>query len=274
MAPPPGGGDPYLLYAGIHKQVQQHKQQRFKDHFSWHVVLEGKAVAGTGRRQKTLGPGDGYLYFPREERQLWADLKHCAWAWVGFHGAGLLKLFHHHGIRSSGTLVGGDGDHGSYVLAILRELADPRACCAEECSARLQLLINRLIRLHGDPETLQVRQSQHKAVEAAQRLIEQQIDSSFDVADIAQAVGLERSYLSRLFRAQTGITLRDAIAEARLRRAETLLDDQHLSIQAVAEMSGFKQYFSFHRFFKRHHGTSPSEWRKTPRKERAKSTNN
>lgn len=251
--------DPVLLYAGIHRLEAGQAAIRFKDHFTWHLVLDGRAEAGIDGTAHRLGPGDGFLYLPRQEKHLRAGSGGCTWSWIGFEAVTLVRDCHDLGITGCRVVPGLDQAFRAWHLALLDELLDPGLRHERECGARLQILINAVLRRIGHPHA--PAPDRHEAIAKAQHLIVTRAGTGMTVADLARAVGLERSYFSRLFHQELGTTVREALAAARLRLAERLLLDPSQPIHAVADLSGFSDYFSFHRFFKRESGLSPSAFR-------------
>ena len=79
---------------------------------------------------------------------------------------------------------------------------------------------------------------------------------------IARQIGCNEYYLSHLFNAQLGIGFRQYVNLLRLDEAGRLLAQKSLTMQNVADQSGFSSLRSFDRTFKARHGCSPSEYRK------------
>ena len=79
--------------------------------------------------------------------------------------------------------------------------------------------------------------------------------------DMAQALGVSPSYLSRLFRRETGVCLQDAIAEVRVRRAAELLLYSGLSLSEIAIYVHFPNQSYFTKVFKKIMGTTPMTYR-------------
>ena len=91
-------------------------------------------------------------------------------------------------------------------------------------------------------------------------------------ADIAATMNLNRSYLSSLFRSQTGMTLRSYIQLCRMTRAKYLLESTHLSIASIAESCGYAKSDSLNRTFRKTYGIGPADYRKSFLADQAKSS--
>lgn len=80
---------------------------------------------------------------------------------------------------------------------------------------------------------------------------------------LAERVAMSRRTLTRHFQKETGMTIGEWITTERLRRSQTLLESSTLSIEQVAEQSGFQSSITFRQIFREKLGVSPVEWRKT-----------
>ncbi|MCL1819657.1 MAG: AraC family transcriptional regulator [Oscillospiraceae bacterium] len=80
---------------------------------------------------------------------------------------------------------------------------------------------------------------------------------------IAESAAVNYSYLSSQFKKETGSSVVDYINRNRIQRAFTLLISTSLSINAIAEKCGFSDDAYFTRVFKKVHGKSPREYRKS-----------
>ncbi len=82
------------------------------------------------------------------------------------------------------------------------------------------------------------------------------------IDNIAMALGLNRSYLTRLFKEATGYSLQEYLLTYRMKMAVKLLADESISVNQVAANVGYNDTFTFSKAFKRHFGKSPSDYRK------------
>lgn len=81
------------------------------------------------------------------------------------------------------------------------------------------------------------------------------------VDDIADDLGLDRRYLTRIFKQQMGRTIQTYILDVRMEAAKS-----HLllgrSVEQTANLCGYSDASIFSRMFKKHCGLSPLAWKK------------
>lgn len=79
---------------------------------------------------------------------------------------------------------------------------------------------------------------------------------------VADAVGKNPSYLSNLFKLETGKNFSEYLRELRIEKAIEMLSDVSYKVYEIAEMVGYADVSSFAKAFKRHTGLRPGEYRK------------
>ena len=79
--------------------------------------------------------------------------------------------------------------------------------------------------------------------------------------DIAENLGVSSTYLSRLFRKETGICLQDYITEFRVERAANLLIYSNESLPRIAEYVNFPSQSYFGKVFKKYKQMTPRKYR-------------
>ncbi len=82
------------------------------------------------------------------------------------------------------------------------------------------------------------------------------------LASFSKRYGFSVGYLSTLLKEELGMSFSDYITEKRIQKAKELLADPRLSIEQIAEESGYHDYFYFTKVFTRIVGISPSKYRK------------
>ena len=92
--------------------------------------------------------------------------------------------------------------------------------------------------------------------------IDASLNSDLSLKRFANELFLNTSYLSSLFKKETGMTLTDYVNQQRISYAKRLLKSTTLSIQNVAATVGISDIHYFTRLFRRITGVSPREYRK------------
>lgn len=105
-------------------------------------------------------------------------------------------------------------------------------------------------------------QSSADPVTATKVFIEDHLSDDLDVALIADNVHLNQDYLTRIFKRETGASVKSYVVARRMEKARELLETSRLPITDVAYQVGYYNYTSFNRIFKKTYGLSPQSFRK------------
>ena len=83
------------------------------------------------------------------------------------------------------------------------------------------------------------------------------------LTSLADKYNVSMGRLSEMIKEHLKVNFSDYIATLRIQRAKELLRDDSLSIQEIAEIVGYNDYFYFTKVFKKVAGISPSKYRKS-----------
>ena len=98
----------------------------------------------------------------------------------------------------------------------------------------------------------------HSAAEKAKAYIQEHCaDAALSIPDISRALLLNQTYLRRMFKDETGLTLTEYITKYRLEQAQRLIRDTGEPLAAIAEKTGYSDVSYFSRSFKKYFGVSP-----------------
>lgn len=100
-----------------------------------------------------------------------------------------------------------------------------------------------------------------KMIEQIKDYIEKNLREDITLAAIAQKFYLNSSYLSQLFKSETGENYVDFLTKCRVEKARKLLEDKNLRIQDICELVGYNDSKYFGQMFKKQVGMLPSEYR-------------
>lgn len=137
------------------------------------------------------------------------------------------------------------------ILSAPACLPDFSAYCAAVSSCSMQTLERLKAAL---PHTLNI-------VKETQKWIDEHYCEPVSLERIASHIGVNGSYLSRIFSEKTHTTLVRYINELKINRAKHLLSDPDIQISDVALSVGIENTQYFCKLFKKITGESPSGWR-------------
>ena len=89
------------------------------------------------------------------------------------------------------------------------------------------------------------------------------ITEAISLKMLADEFFLHPSYISQLFKQETGLNYHDYLMHLRVDSAKRLLSTTDLSILQITEMTGFQNYRGFSQVFKRLEKITPSKYRET-----------
>ena len=115
-----------------------------------------------------------------------------------------------------------------------------------------------------EPSVFPTKESlENHLINAAKRLLEEKAEEPFRVNDLCNKLGYSKSYLSKLFRDQTGETIAGFAIQQKIKRAKQLIREGNLNFSQISDRLAFDnpQYFS--RVFKRVTGMTPTEFKST-----------
>jgi len=79
----------------------------------------------------------------------------------------------------------------------------------------------------------------------------------------ASQIGINASYLSALFKRETGVTLTEYVCQRRIDYSIFLLNSTDMQIQTIAQHCGMPDVNHFTRTFRKVTGKTPSQYRKS-----------
>lgn len=204
-----------------------------------HYVVQGKGVFYTRGEIYPVEAGQAFLILPGEVTSYTADQQEpWHYCWIGFDGALSARFAQLPPVFPLPDDV---------FRRILHISADPNVL-----EYRLSA---ELLRLYAHLFSKPAGSNRHV------RRVEDYIRSAYmqpiRVEHIAAQMNLDRRYLSRLFKENTGHSIQEYLIRVRLEEAEHHL---HLgcSVKEAAHLVGYEDVSNFSKMFKKHYGISPA----------------
>ncbi|MDP4133796.1 MAG: AraC family transcriptional regulator [Bacillota bacterium] len=231
-------------------------------HYAMHFITKGKGVYRLQGQSYNLGPGDGFLIIPGISNYYVADDKD-PWEYIyaSFYGADADTLIHCAGLDEENITFSFALDD-SMVKDLNAMHAASRSYDAKgyDVIGYFLLVMSRLIKDYSKKNN-EVFLPEHY-IKKAGIYIENNYPYNITVSDIAKYVGIDRTYLYRIFRDKLHLSVSEYLINYRLERAVELMKHDNLSMQEIALSTGFYDVSHFSKCFNSIYGTSPGKYRK------------
>ncbi len=230
-----------------------------------YYITDGNGTITVNDVEYRLSKGQSFIVFPFSDMKICPDEKKpWSYKWVEFLGAEPAYLISQSSFTKKKPIVGAIDlpDFERFFTVQENDLSELYAVYRTVC--RLMFLLTYYIEYY--PRNSQEHQSY---AHTARSYIEQNYHKSdFTVKKVADYVKIDRTYLYRLFKEETGLSIIDYINSRKISRAETLLINDSISIKDVAEAVGFSDQMYFSRVFKKFKGMSPTDFRKNSKSQK------
>ncbi|MEQ9886733.1 AraC family transcriptional regulator [Pectobacterium zantedeschiae] len=233
-----------------------------RQHYLFHYVITGKGVLHTEFGAFPVLAGEGFLIYPHDITTYCADDREpWHYMWIEIDGLQAARLF--------------DECHLSRAFPIYR----PRTYRKDaEAGRRLQALVEHnqeqwatvlglsylffaaLIE-HAQTDITHKEDDKTQHLKRAVKYIESRYHNTLTIEQLAQYCNLNRSYLSRLFKHEYGMSPKTYLLHFRMKIAASLLDSGTLAIKVVAVSVGYENQMHFSKAFRQVYGMSPLAWR-------------
>ena len=222
-----------------------------RDYLLLHYVHSGCGFFEKQGQRHRVEPGEMFVILPGEATYYQADsLTPWSYTWVGFTTALELPACLQQPVVDA---IACDG--------VFRELAHRRQ---DEGAPELFVMakICELLAILGGSDT--ATDTPLSYLRRAKNYRKTSFTQSITVEGIAAALGLERSYFSRIFAQGEGMPPQQYLVRLRLRHAARLLGETGCTVAEAAAGCGYNDPVNFSRMFKRYYGVSPKNYRLQP----------
>lgn len=230
-----------------------------------HVVLDGKGMLDHMGKRWWIEKGQAFILYPGEENTYYAD-KNEPWyyCWIGFHGDGAERILEKIGFsRSRPVLTLGDV---SGTERMIMEMLSSKSLSLDgkllRSACMLKIFSEMIAEGAQGSESVETL-GEVSYSEYAVRYINNHFSEKIRIRDLAERIGISRSYLVKLMKQETGMSPQEFLIETRMRRAKDLLTRTHDPIRNIASECGYDDALAFSKVFKSRFGMNPSDYRQT-----------
>lgn len=237
-----------------------------RNYYMLHIVRKGRGICKVDEKTHFVEENDAMLIYPGMEYSFVADPEEgCAVLWIGFVGMRAQDCVMHSGF-SEGTLV-----RRTELVQKLETLVEKMLEVKEMTFANdmrrngmLKLFFAELIEEYTDTISKKnVHQNQETSdyIKDAIAYIAQNYSQNIKINELADYVGVNRSYLASSFKKATGYSPKEYLLSLRMERAKSLLETTDMAVSSISNSIGYSDQLAFSRMFKRYTGVSPTIYR-------------
>lgn len=236
--------------------------------YGWHIhiILAGKGVLRLKKQSWELSAGMIFVLQDGMEMEYEADQEDpWQYAWITVEGSRVSACLRDAGFVES-PVRGCNCNPDCFAEIIEKILGASESSLYDELQRNSYLyeLLALLVETGGAEKERKYTDSQDLYVQNAIQYIHRNY-SHIRVNDIASYIGINRSYLTTIFKNKLNVSPQEYLVNYRLNKARQLLQTTDLSIQDIAVRVGYDNPLTFSKMFKNAFGVSPKYYRKDNR---------
>lgn len=231
-----------------------------------HLVLEGKGTLEIGKKKYNVSAGEAFFLPVDTEAWYEADMKEpWTYTWFGFCGYKADECMLNAGFSLKNP-VRKIGCIRQFIKCVEEMLEAHQLTFSDELKRNglLMILLSDLMQdfKRQSPDT----QTYHPYpgsvyVKHAVEYITQNYDKRLKINEMADYIGVNRSYLTSSFKKTMGCSPQEYLVNLRMDKARSLLKKTDIPINAVASAVGYTDQLAFSKIFKQNFGVSPKAYR-------------
>lgn len=235
-----------------------------RDHYLVHFVLSGKGIFRYMDKIYRLEKGQGFLIIPGVIAQYESDSSEpWSYAWIGFNGLMAEKYLTYAGLSCENAVF--EYKNEEYVRECFQGMLSTKSLAKSGEIRRLGFLYMILSQLIEESDKAAPQSSEDRKKGYVRKVLEYiQINYSREISvmEISSYIGLDRSYLSSLFRHYMNTSIQKFIIEYRVNKACELMRNAALSLADISRSVGYEDPLLFSKTFRKLKGLPPREYRK------------
>ena len=213
-----------------------------RTHWLLHFVVSGKGVFEIKGKRYALSRGMMFVIPPFTETYYEADSsKPWHYIWMGFTGNPPCKM-----------------DSAVLHVPELGDIFTDALQCGSMNRGKSAFLAGKIWQMFG--YILDENRTEYDYVNQAIHCMKLEYANGISISEIADRLGLNRSYFSAVFKERTGLAPQDYLTELRIEKAVELMIKYKKSPSVAATSTGYSDIYNFSRMFKRRMGISPREF--------------
>lgn len=258
--------DLYLVHCGQQQCTPGYTyNHKIPNEYHLHFVLNGKGTLKVSQRIYHIKKDDIFLIPKDAHIHYYADMDNpWEYMWITFDGEKSATYLQHAGLSEDNPVIQSTVPNNAYQPMIQKILDANELTFANEIK-RVGYLYEILSTLIEVQSSLKAKQNKYDYpsntyVDYAIQFVKHNYNH-IRVQDIAEYIGINRSYLTSIFKKQLGISPQEYLVSFRLKKSAELLINTNLSISEISNSIGYENPLTFSKIFKQTYGMCPKIYR-------------
>jgi AraC-like DNA-binding protein len=231
---------------------------RMIPYFSIHFVLEGEGIFTFEQNNLPITPGDFFCIFPNQTHTYKTLVDNpLQMVWIAFDGKQSKSLLQNMGVTPFSPVASKVIDEEVKKLLVEFISITSEVTVLTRLS-KIYELFSKLIetsKVCNQPDP-----NDGSWLRKTIEFIETHYGEGITVEDVANYVGLHRSYLTSRFSKHLGYSPKKFIIACKMKQATKMMEEQRFNITEIAFSLGYSDLYSFSKAFKNYFGVSPKHY--------------
>lgn len=231
-------------------------QPFLRSHLIAYLAFKGEATFKTEGASYHITPGTLFFTFPYQSHEIIAD-KEFTYLYISFGGDDAERLLKGFNIRRENAVFENFEHLIDFWMSAIRRIS------LENAGALTESVLLYTLSFMNDDSAGKSRQNVPRFESILDYINRNFTDPELSISKVADIFFYNEKYLSSLFIKNTGVKFTDYLTKLRIDYAINYIEDESLSVAALAAECGFSDPLYFSKVFKKYTGCTPSKY---PRK--------
>lgn len=249
-----------LFFCGHEKCDPSHSfGPAVRPHYLLHFILNGQGTYYEAGNEHKLKAGDGFLITPGKTTYYIADYKDpWEYCWIGFDGYEAKNILLNCGLTETNLIIHVATQEIKDCFLKLNQIFDSNTGNTYTFISYLYQIFSYMLQnaKQNNPSKID------PYLDQALSYISNNYIYDIKINDLAQFIGIDRTYLYKIFKENKNVAPQQYLINYRLQAACSLLKETKLTVTEIAYSCGFKDAPSFNKHFKKRYYITPLEFRK------------
>lgn len=260
------GSDIEILFCGKENCLPLHHFKGLRNHFIVHYIISGEGKVIMNNKLNNLKSGSAFFIFP-DQKNYYRASKNNPWVykWIGFIGNKAEDLLMSIGVTRQSAVF--NSEYSKDIVNIFDDIYENLRLRNHGFELRVKGLFFMLLSIFSmkfskltTNEILNYKNEDY--IDKIISFIDNNFQRNISVIQMAEYLGINRSYFSTLFKKRMGLSVQEYLIQYRMNKAKEMLVHSNYTISEIAFSTGYTDYFSFIKSFKKNTGSTPKEYRK------------